>query len=318
MGSYYANPYPLSEQHYLVAWSDRHLPPHCRVDDTNQNPVNATGLYLLDAFGNLNLIYRDPAISSECPIPVRARPVPPVHADAVAWDGPQEGRFYLQDVYVGLPGVPRGTIAQLRIVAVPPKVQPQMNSPCLGVSAEDPGKFVLGTVPVEADGSASFRVPSGIPVFFQALDRQGLAVQTMRSLTYLQPGQTFSCIGCHESREAAPPVRAVSTALRHEPSKITPGPLGSWPLKYDELVQPVLDRSCVSCHKPGSGNAKGASLRSDGRRLLQQLIEFCRRRSEEAGFRARPFRGEPGHRAAESALGAADRPQTARRGPLER
>ena len=155
--SYYANPYPLSEEHYLAAWSDRHLPPHCRVDDTNQNPINATGLYLLDAFGNLNLIYRDPLISSECPIPVRARLVPPVHADTVAWDGPQEGQFFLQDVYVGLPGVARGTIKQLRIVAVPPKVQPQMNYPSLGVSGEDPGKFVLGTVPVEADGSASFR-----------------------------------------------------------------------------------------------------------------------------------------------------------------
>ncbi len=62
---YYANPYPLSEEHYLVAWSDRRLPPHCRVDDTEQNPVNAMGLYLYDAFGNLNLLYRDPAISSQ-------------------------------------------------------------------------------------------------------------------------------------------------------------------------------------------------------------------------------------------------------------
>ncbi len=273
--SYYANPYPLSERHYLVAWSDRRLPPHCRVDDTNQNPINATGLYLLDAFGNMNLIYRDPAISSECPIPVRARPVPPVYASTVAWDGPQEGRFLLQDVYAGLTGVPRGTIKQLRIVAVPPKVQPHMNSPCLGVSAEDPGKFVLGTVPVEADGSAAFRAPSGIPVFFQALDDQGLAVQTMRSLTYVQPGQAFSCIGCHESREAAPSLHSLPTAMSREPSKITLGPPGSWPLKFDELVQPVLDRSCTSCHKPGSSNAEGARFDLTAAASYGNLLNFA-------------------------------------------
>ena len=78
-----------------------------------------------------------------------------------------------------------------------------MNTPSLGVSHEETGKFVLGTVPVESDGSAYFRIPSGMSVFFQALDADGFALQTMRSLTYVQPGQTLSCIGCHESRYTA-------------------------------------------------------------------------------------------------------------------
>ncbi len=225
MGSYYANPYPLSEQHYLVAWSDRHLPPHCRVDDTNQNPVNATGLYLLDAFGNLNLIYRDPAISSECPIPVRARPVPPVHADAVAWDGPQEGRFYLQRRLRGPAGRAAGhdrSVADRGRAAEGPAADEQPHA--WASRPKTRASSCWARCRSKLTARPRFRVPSGIPVFFQALDRQGLAVQTMRSLTYVQPGQTLSCIGCHESREAAPPVRAVSTALRHEPSKITPGP----------------------------------------------------------------------------------------------
>jgi hypothetical protein len=273
--SYFANPCPLSERHYLVAWSDRRLPPHCRVDDTNQNPINATGLYLLDVFGDLNLIYRDPEISSECPLPVCPRPMPPIHSDTVAWDGPQEGCFLLQDVYVGLAGVPRGAIKHLRLVAVPPKVQPQMNSPSLGVSAEDPGKFVLGTVPVEKDGSAAFRAPSGIPIFFQALDEQGLAVQTMRSLTYVQPGQTLSCVGCHESREASPPLRPAPLAFARAPSKITLGPLGSWPLRYDELVQPVLDRSCTSCHRPDSGNTGGDQFDLTANTSYGNLLGFA-------------------------------------------
>jgi hypothetical protein len=275
VSTYYANPWPLSEEHYLVAWSDRRLPPHSRVDDTNQNPLNATGLYLYDAFGNLNLLYRDPALSSSCPIPVRPRLKPPVLPDGVAWDGPQEGCFMIQDVYQGLPGIPRGSVKRVRVVGVPPKVQPHMNSPNLGVSAEDPGKFMLGTAPVEEDGSAYFRVPSGVPVFFQALDEKGLAVQTMRTLTYVQPKQTLSCIGCHEPRDVAPPqVRAFPLAARREPSKLTPGPDGSWPLRFDRLVQPVLDRHCTSCHRAGGNDAKAAAYDLTAAKSYPNLLAY--------------------------------------------
>ncbi|MHC4637360.1 MAG: HzsA-related protein [Planctomycetota bacterium] len=250
MGTYYANPWPLSEDYYITAWSNRKLPPHSKVTEDALNPVNALGIYLCDKFGNLELIYRDPNISSMNPIPVRPRRKPPVIANTVDWKKEKEGRFLVQDVYQSLEGIERDSIKKLRIIGVPPKTQPHMNRPNLGVSKEDPGKFVLGTVPVEQDGSAYFRVPSGVPVFFQALDRDGFAVQTMRSLTYVQPGQTLSCIGCHESRDIAPLVDARPIAVMREPSKLTPGPSGSWPLRFDRLVQPVLDKHCVRCHQP--------------------------------------------------------------------
>ena len=168
----------------------------------------------------------------------------------------------------------RGSIKHLRIVAVPPKVQPHMNSPSIGVSAEDPGKYVLGTVPVEADGSAHFRVPSGIAVFFQALDDRGLAVQTMRSLTYVQPRQTLSCVGCHESRQSAPPAGKVPLAAVRSPSRITLGPPGSWPLRFDRLVQPVLDRGCVGCHDAKSTHARASKLDLTAARSYQGLLSF--------------------------------------------
>ena len=66
--SYYANPYPLSEEHYLVAWSDRKLPPHCRVDGTEQNPVNATGLVSVRRLRQL-----EPALSRSGRSPAAAR-----------------------------------------------------------------------------------------------------------------------------------------------------------------------------------------------------------------------------------------------------
>ncbi len=284
--TYYANPYPLSEDFYLVAWSTHKLPPHAgstQIKD-DRNPTNALGLYLCDRFGNLELLYRDEHLSSMNPIPVRPRRKPPIHATEVDWDGAQEGAFLIQNIHEGLTGVAPGIIKRLRIVAVPPKVQPFMNQPCIGVSAEDPGKYVLGTAPVASDGSAYFRVPSGVPVFFQALDERGIAVQTMRSLTYVLPGQTLSCIGCHESREQAPPAGGMPLAVQGGPSKLRPGPEGSWPLRFDRLVQPVLNDRCIECHNPSGSNVQAARLDLTERSAYQSLLGFAEKDLEKLAF----------------------------------
>ena len=286
--TYYANPLPLSEEHYLVTWSPVRLWRHAFAQDGSPvpGPINSLGVYLFDAFGNLNLLYRDPAISSMCPMPIRARERPQAVASGVRWDGPQEeGCMLLQDVYQGdLEGFERGLVRRLRIVAVPPKTHPVMDNPALGVTHDDPGKFVLGTVPVEEDGSAYFRVPSGIPVFFQALDDEGIALQTMRSLTYVQPGQTYACVGCHDHRQTAPPRPTDHAshgarrcppplAAMREPSKIEIGPEGSWPLDFQELVQPVLERHCVRCHQPGV-EGEGAKTNLVASAAYATLLDF--------------------------------------------
>jgi len=103
-------------------------------------------------------------------------------------------------------------------------------------------RYVLGTAPVEEDSSARFTVPARKELFFQAFDDQGLAVQSMRSATYLQPGEKLVCQGCHEPRHRAPQaVRSVPLALQHEPSKLKPDVDGTNPFSYPRLVQPVLD-----------------------------------------------------------------------------
>ncbi|MFH1268810.1 MAG: discoidin domain-containing protein [Planctomycetota bacterium] len=263
--TYFVNPYPLSEEHFLVAWSDQPL----------QNPgqeigAAALGIYLFDAFGNLNLIYRDPAISSMYPLPIRARPRPAEVSSPVEWDGPQEGRVLLVNVYRGLPSIERGTIRELRLVGVPAKDHPVMNSPAMGLTRHDPGKFVLGTVPVEPDGSAHFRVPSGVSFFMQALDREGMAVQSMRSAIYVQPGEQFTCVGCHEPRNTAPP-NVVPVAARREPSRIAPGPEGSWPLDFRVLVEPVMEKHCVGCHRP---EAEGAEFDLTAAHAYDSLVGY--------------------------------------------
>ena len=293
--NYYANPYPLSEDFYLVAWSTHRLPPHAgsmQIAD-QRNPVNAMGLYLLDRFGNLELLHRDETISSMYPLPIRPRKKPPTQPSNIDWDGTQEGAFLVQDIYQGLTGVAPGAVKRLRIVAVPPKTQPHMNRPSIGVSAEDPGKYVLGTVPVATDGSAFFRVPSGVPVFFQALDARGMALQTMRTLTYVMPDQTLSCIGCHESRQQVPPPGKMPLAMLNGASKLTPGPEGSWPLRFDRLVQPVLDKHCVECHAGNAGDTEAATFDLTPSSAYQSLIAFAEKDLEKLAFeKDRSFVGE--------------------------
>jgi YD repeat-containing protein len=192
-------------------------------------------------------------MGSQYPLPVRPRPRPPIvgqQAPQVA----QQAQLLLWNVYAGLDGVAPGSIKRLRVVGLPLKTHPTMDSPSIGVTTHDNGRYVLGTVPVEPDGSAWFRVPAGVTLYLQALDESGMAVQTMRSGIYLQPGQTQTCIGCHERRTTAP-ANHVALAAQRGPSLLTPGPAGSWPLDYATLVQPVLDQQCVRCHAPATPGA---------------------------------------------------------------
>jgi hypothetical protein len=111
-------------------------------------------------------------------------------------------------------------------------------------------KRILGTVPVEADGSAYFAAPAGRFLFFQLLDAEGMMVYTMRSGTTLQPGEQAGCVGCHDYRWAPPPGE-MPIALRRPPGRLTPwyGPPRNF--SYVAEVQPVLDRHCVRCHDHG-------------------------------------------------------------------
>lgn len=265
--TYFANPYPLSEDLYLTSWSNLPL-----MSQGGPNPPNATGLYLYDRSGALELLYRDPDISSGCPVPVRPRERPPALPSAPRPD-PSWARFALLNVYDGLTGVAPGTVHALRIVGIAPKTQPNMNTPNLGVTGDDPGKFVIGTVPVEADGSARFDAPPGVGLFFQALDETGMAVQTMRSAAYAQAGESLTCVGCHENRLKAPANSQV-LATRREPSPLRPGPEGSWPLRYDRLVQPVLDARCAGCHSPGASDARAAALDLSGPGSYEALLNW--------------------------------------------
>ncbi|NQT89316.1 hypothetical protein HQ560_21285, partial [bacterium] len=253
---YYTAPWPLSEDAYLVGYSAQPL-----AWEPRANPVNALGLYLLDRSGHRELLYRDPEIGSTNPCPLRPRSTPPVLGAQQNGDVPDGmGEMALLDVYQGLGNAPRGSVRSLRIVQIFPKTTNLANNPPVGMAGEENTRAVLGVVPVEADGSARFLVPARTPLLFQALDEDGAAVQTMRSLTYVQPRERVSCIGCHEHRGLAPSGGG-SMALRRPPSRIEAGAFGGRPFSYVEVVQPVLDRHCVKCHS-GKEPKKGIDLTS--------------------------------------------------------
>ena len=240
----FASPYPLDEDLYLAAYSADPYPASMAHIPRRE----AFGIYLVDSLGGRELIYRDPEISCFEPLPLAARSMPPELPSHVAPAEPQAtGVFYVQDVYRSTQDIPRGTIRRLRVNELIP--QPTQRVPYSSAVNFDVLKRVLGTVPIEEDGSVAFEAPAGIPLQFQAIDERGMAVMTMRTFTHLQPGEQSGCVGCHESRNSGPVVPP-SLPMRQMIRQLDPpdGPQYPGGLSFARTVQPVLDRYCISCH----------------------------------------------------------------------
>ncbi|MBX3180000.1 MAG: hypothetical protein KF886_21835 [Candidatus Hydrogenedentes bacterium] len=239
----YGAPWPLSENYYLAVY------------DPGQKHY---GLYLVDAFGNRELLYRDPEVACLDPIPLRPRTKPPIipsltrqaEEDRVG-PMPSTGHLAIMNIYDSAHAWPDDTkITGMRIIQMFPKTTPAASDPQVGIGDQSLVRGVLGTVPVEADGSVFCEAPAGIPFYFQALDEKGRAVQTMRSVTYLHPGEMLSCAGCHEDKQRTVPFtgNGAPLAMRRPPSKPTPEVDGAYPVSFPRLVQPVLNKHCVDCH----------------------------------------------------------------------
>jgi hypothetical protein len=228
-------------------------------------------IYLIDTLGGRELIYADPKVPCFDPMPLRPRPQPPIIPSVVAEKPDQKtGFFFVQNVYESTQPIPPGTIKAMRINEI--ISQPTNQAPGRSYVHNEVVKRILGTVPVNEDGSVAFEAPARTPVQLQLLDANGMAVMTMRSLVYVQPGEKAACVGCHEPRQNAPP----AAAPRHMTFlKIAPpvGPRYDGGFSYVRTVQPVLDRYCIRCH--GAGDAPrgldltGAffKLGKDGKRL---------------------------------------------------
>jgi hypothetical protein len=232
----FRDPYPLSEDCFLVA--------------------QGTTFQLMDGAGATQIIYELP------PEDVRAglwchepRPLLPHLRECVVPPrndlSAETGRLILADVNYGrnMEGVKRGEIKKLLVLETLPK-------PINFTGGMEPLSFggtftlerILGTVPVEPDGSAYMEVPALRSLFFVALDENDLSVKRMQSFVTVQPGETTGCAGCHEARTLTPARASTLMALRRPPSKVAP--IADVPEVFDfpRDIQPILDKHCIKCH----------------------------------------------------------------------
>ena len=161
------------------------------------------------------------------------------------------GNLVLYNILEGrnMTGIKPGEIKKLLVLEPLPK-------PINYTGGMDPltygGSFtlerVVGTVPVEPDGSAYLELPARRSFFFVALDDHDLAVKRMQSFLTVQPGETTSCIGCHEQRSHTTLPAVTPHALTRPPSKIIPVPGIPEVFDYPRDIQPILDSACGDCH----------------------------------------------------------------------
>ncbi len=259
----YETPYPIDDRHYLVS---------------RQGSLQ---LRDFDGTSPATLLRPNGGMGFYSPRPLMPRVRPPVIPSVLPAE-PQGSwaTVFLSDVYQGLePHVPRGEIKQIAVVQeiekskfvplytqVPGCSGYAANSafgfqfPLVSCGATYAPKKVWGYAEVNTDGSACFKVPAEVPIYFLALDQHGRAVQRMRTFTHLMPGEVQSCTGCHTERNyATPRSRLTASTAVQELQR----PEWGWQgFSYRAVVQPVLDRYCIQCHN-ARASPKGVDLSGD-------------------------------------------------------
>jgi cytochrome c553 len=251
-GNQFRDPWAFSENCFLAA--------------------NGAALVVLDANGGQQEIFKLPAddvkagmqLHEPRPLIARARErIIPARTQPTEVNG----RLLLANIYDGrnMAGIQRGEIKKLLVLETLPM-------PIHYTGGMDPlsygGTFTLerivGTVPVEFDGSAYFELPALRSFLLVALDQQDLAVKRMQSFLTVQPGETTSCVGCHEQRTKTPSNAAYTgLAMKRPPSKIEPVAGVPDVIDYPRDVQPILDALCVNCHgydKTSAGGPRAGRL----------------------------------------------------------
>jgi hypothetical protein len=236
-------PWPLDEKHVIVS---------CKP-----SPDALWGIYLVDVFDNMTLIHESPGNMLLEPIAIQKRPQAPVIPDRTDLSR-ADATVLVTDIYQGpgLAGIPRGTVKSLRVVEY--YFSPRGVGGMLGaVGMDGPWDIrrVLGTVPVEEDGSAHFRIPAQTPLMVQPLDGKGQALQVMRSWFTGMPGERVSCVGCHEGMNRAPATAPPLAATRPPVDIETSWHAPVRGFNFAREVQPVLDRHCTQCHAGKEGDA---------------------------------------------------------------
>lgn len=256
----YAYPVPLDEERFFISYTSE--------------ARGRMQLYAMAPDGHKELIAWDAKKSVSQPFLVKPRDIKPIRSDVDY--SKKTGVFKIEDVYVSggrtLSRVTKGTVKKIRVVkleyrhssadANPFNFGNQGTSgmvfvPISTYTGSWQAKRIMGEAKVYDDGSAAFEVPAMEPLYFQLIDEEGRMIQTMRSWSTLMPGEVFNCVGCHEDKNSAIPDPSkrtqADTIQKLDPFYDITGKLFSYP----EIIQPILDAKCVSCHSPGKLDLRG-------------------------------------------------------------
>jgi len=285
---YFLNPYPFSEKFFLVS----HKP--------GTKTAKHYGLYALDAWGNRAELCSDPKISCFQPVPLKPRRKPMQLAEVEKTKPKQKtGTLFIQDVYEGMTGIQRGRVKYVRVMGVLPWPWRENGIFRIGHSGNVHRKKVYGVAKVFQDGSAHFTAPASQNIFFQLLDENYMQLQHMPTFINLRPGESRSCIGCHEHRKKAPGIARVRPmAVKHpaETLRSQPGDTGPRMIHYASDVQPVLDKHCVGCHsgdKPKGRLDLAGVLTESWSRSYENILGKGLISTRQCGFGRSGFRPAP-------------------------
>lgn len=263
----YEDPFPLSEKYFMVSKSIM-----LKKGNGHHPDKEKMGIFLVDIYGNEVLVHEDKNLSCFDPMPLGPRYRPNEIPTARKFDK-SPGFFYVQNVYEGthMENVESGSIKYLRVVESPEKrtyTKPSWN----GQGQQAPGvnwhnfenKRVLGTIPIESDGSVYFEVQSGKHLYFQLLDEKKKMVQSMRSGVMVHPGETNGCVGCHEDRLSVPlNISRMPMAMRKKPQKLSESDEENSIFSYTRDLQPIFNKNCVECHDFGKEAGEKLLLAGD-------------------------------------------------------
>lgn len=263
----YEDPFPINEKYFLVSKSIL-----LKKGNGHHPEKEKMGIFLVDIFGNEVLLYEDENLSCFDPMPLAPRYRPREIPTARKFDQ-SPGYFYVQNVYEGthMENIEPGSIKYLRVVESPEKrtyTQPAWN----GQGQQAPGvnwhnfenKRILGTVPVEEDGSVYLEAPSGKHLYFQLLDEKKKMVQSMRSGVMVHPGETNGCVGCHEDRLSVPlNTMRMPMAMRMKPQSLSLTDIENPTFSYTRDVQPIFNKNCIECHDFGKKSGDKLLLSGD-------------------------------------------------------
>lgn len=244
-------PYPVSPDEYLVGFSLY-----------GKKKSKHFGIYWINKAGERELLAGNTKSVFRCPTPLASRPLPRIIPSMVDYSN-KTGTFHISNIYYGpgLKDVVPGTVKSLRVIALDFRSSGiRTNDNCgeggnarvttpISVGGSWDTKTILGDAKVYEDGSCYFEVPAYTPVYFQAIDKNGEAIQSMRSWSTLMPGESFSCVGCHESKLTAPAnTFGKSMALKAGLKSLTPFYDVKKGFSYPRVIQPILDKHCIKCH----------------------------------------------------------------------